>query len=110
MTHNLLYHPDESFSTSKLIIYINVKKIKPQNLRISSELQADNNHGVNDMNYVNSGDIPMGFGMALAQNSQALAYFAGLPDYKKQLIIEGTHAVESKEEMQQYVIDMIGAW
>ncbi|MDO5560647.1 MAG: hypothetical protein Q4F95_13785 [Oscillospiraceae bacterium] len=61
------------------------------------------------MNYVNSGDIPMGFGMALAQNSQALTYFASLPDDKKQIIINGTHSINSKEEMQQYVINMIGS-
>lgn len=55
------------------------------------------------MNYANGQDIPMGLGMALAQNSSAMMRFAGLPDEEKQAIIEGTHAIHSKQEMQEYV-------
>ncbi len=45
----------------------------------------------------------MGFGMALAQNSSAMTRFAGLSDDEKRAIIEGTHAIHSKQEMQEYV-------
>ncbi len=55
------------------------------------------------MNYANGQDFPMGFGMALAQNSSAMTRFAGLSDDEKRAIIEGTHAIHSKQEMQEYV-------
>lgn len=48
-------------------------------------------------------EIPLGFGMALAQNPEALLKFAALPEQKKREIINGTHTVSSKEEMRQYV-------
>lgn len=48
-------------------------------------------------------EMPIGFGMALAMNSEAMQKFASLPEYKKQEIINGTHSVSSKTEMQQYV-------
>ncbi|MGN0612836.1 MAG: hypothetical protein ACI4JB_02970 [Porcipelethomonas sp.] len=47
--------------------------------------------------------IPMGFGMALAMNPEAMEKFALLPEKKKQAIINGTHAVSSRSEMRQYV-------
>lgn len=47
--------------------------------------------------------MPIGFGMALAMNLEAMQKFASLPEYKKQEIINGTHSVSSKTEMQQYV-------
>lgn len=48
-------------------------------------------------------EIPLGFGMALAQNPEAMLKFAALSEPKKREIIHGTHAVSSKEEMRQYV-------
>ncbi|MGN0603493.1 MAG: hypothetical protein ACI4I2_05900 [Oscillospiraceae bacterium] len=48
-------------------------------------------------------EMPIGFGMALAMNPEAMQKFASLPEYKKQEIINGTHSVSSKTEMQQYV-------
>lgn len=47
--------------------------------------------------------MPVGFGMALAMNPDAMEKFAALPEVKKQEIISGTHSVSSKEEMRQYV-------
>jgi len=49
------------------------------------------------------GDIPMGFGMALAQNSPAMMRFAGLPEEERRAIVAGTHAIRSKDEMRDYV-------
>ncbi|MGN1481546.1 hypothetical protein [Porcipelethomonas sp.] len=48
-------------------------------------------------------DMPLGFGMALAMNPEAMEKFALLPESRKQEIINGTHNVNSKSEMQQYV-------
>lgn len=48
-------------------------------------------------------EIPVGFGMTLAQNPEAMQKFALLSEDKKQEIVAGTHAVKSKEEMHRYV-------
>lgn len=45
----------------------------------------------------------MGFGMALAKNTQALTAFASMPEERRRAIVEGTHAIQSKREMQEYV-------
>ena len=47
--------------------------------------------------------MPIGFGMALAQRPEAMEKFASLNEAKKQEIIDGTHSISSKKEMQQYV-------
>ncbi|MGN0179220.1 MAG: YdeI/OmpD-associated family protein [Monoglobaceae bacterium] len=48
-------------------------------------------------------EMPIGLGMALAQNPGAMEKFAALSDEAKREIIDGTHHVSSKEEMQMYV-------
>lgn len=53
------------------------------------------------------GDIPVGFGMALAMNPPAMKKFADLPEEKQKAIINGTHNVNSKSEMQQYVRNIL---
>lgn len=53
---------------------------------------------------MNKIEMPMGLGMALAQNEAAMTKFAALSESEKQKIIDGTHLVESKSEMKQYVI------
>lgn len=55
-------------------------------------------------------DMPVGLGMALAMNPEAKQKFASLPDEKKWQIVSGTHAVESKDEMKQYVENIITAY
>lgn len=52
-------------------------------------------------------ELPMGFGMALAQHPEAMQRFAALPETEQQAIIDGTHAVRSKQEMQAYVERLI---
>lgn len=54
-------------------------------------------------NYVDGPEIPMGLGMALAQNIQAMNYFASLSDEEKKQIIDHTHSIQSKEEMRRFV-------
>lgn len=50
-----------------------------------------------------AGDIPMGFGMALAENMPAMRNFSLLTDEQQRRIIDGTHSIMSKEEMRAYV-------
>jgi uncharacterized protein YdeI (YjbR/CyaY-like superfamily) len=57
-------------------------------------------------NYVNGPQMPMGLGMALAENMQAMQYFAALPDQKKQAVIDHTHQIQSKQEMRQFVQEL----
>ncbi len=54
-------------------------------------------------NYVDGQGIPLGFGMALAQNSEAMNYFSSLDEQSKQAVINNCHGVQSKSEMRQYV-------
>ncbi len=48
-------------------------------------------------------DLPMGFGMALAQNEQAMKKFEALTEEEKQAVVQKTHTVSSKREMQSLV-------
>ena len=47
--------------------------------------------------------MPIGLSMALALNPEAMEKFATFTKAQKQEIINGTHSIKSKEEMQQYV-------
>ena len=49
------------------------------------------------------GDLPIGFGMALMKNTRAFKAFSRLSDEERNAVIEGTHTVSSKGEMQSYV-------
>ena len=55
-------------------------------------------------------DMPIGLGMALATNPEAMQKFASLPESKKLDIINGTHAISSKEEMRRYVENIISLY
>ena len=48
-------------------------------------------------------DLPMGFGIALAQNEQAMKKFEALTEEEKQAVVQKTHTVSSKREMQSLV-------
>lgn len=54
-------------------------------------------------NLVGSDEIPMGLGMALAKNLNAMNYFSSLDAGSQKQIIEHTHSIRSKEEMQDFV-------
>lgn len=54
--------------------------------------------------------MPIGLGMALAMNPEAMQKFASLPERKKREIINGTHSVSSKAQMQQYVDNIISLY
>ena len=55
------------------------------------------------MTDLTDGGVPLGFGMTLAQNTEALEAFARLPERRRRDIIAGAGAVSSKEEMRSYV-------
>lgn len=54
-------------------------------------------------NFVDGPEMPLGLGMALAQNLNAMNRFASLSKAEQQAIIAHTHSINSKEEMQAYV-------
>lgn len=47
--------------------------------------------------------LPLGFGMALAQNEAAMKRFESMTEPEKQALIRKTHQVRSKQEMQRLV-------
>ncbi|MDQ5984254.1 MAG: hypothetical protein RUMPE_01300 [Eubacteriales bacterium SKADARSKE-1] len=51
-------------------------------------------------------NIPMGLGMALAQNIDSMDYFNSLSEDERQEVINHTHTVQSKQDMQNYVGEM----
>lgn len=55
-------------------------------------------------------EMPLGLGIALSMNPEAMQKFALLPESKKREIINGTHSVSSKEEMRQYVQNIISMY
>ena len=48
-------------------------------------------------------ELPMGFGMALFQNPSAAEYFESLSVPERMQIIDQTHQITSKQEMQEFV-------
>lgn len=48
-------------------------------------------------------DLPMGFGMALVQDVTAMENFASLSPDAQRAIVEQTHGIRSKSEMQAFV-------
>ncbi|ROR30541.1 hypothetical protein EDD66_102193 [Mobilisporobacter senegalensis] len=51
-------------------------------------------------------EVPIGFGMALAQDLDAMNYFANLDKQKQQEVINHTTQIHSREEMKQYVTSL----
>lgn len=52
-------------------------------------------------------EMPLGLSMMLAQNTDAMMYFASLDEAGKQKIIDKTHEISSKKEMRGFV-DSLG--
>lgn len=53
-------------------------------------------------------ELPLGFGMALAQNEAAMQRFEALSESAKAAVVEKTHTVNSKREMQDLVNSLLG--
>jgi len=58
-------------------------------------------------NLQNGSDVPLGLGMALAQNLPAMNIFAALSNQEQQQIINRAHSVQSKQEMQSLVDSLV---
>ena len=56
---------------------------------------------------MDSMELPLGFGMALAQNEQAMQAFEAMTEEQKRAVIEKTHTVSSRREMQQLVSGLV---
>lgn len=52
---------------------------------------------------MNFSEVPIGFGMALAQNEKAVNAYAMMTKEQKQAILEKAHAARSEKEMHQIV-------
>ena len=52
--------------------------------------------------------LPVGFGMALAQNAPAMRAFASMSEAEQQAVLEQTKQVRSKNEMRQLVDRLAG--
>ena len=54
------------------------------------------------MNQTNP-EIPLGLGMALSRNMEAMRYFSALSSDQQQRVIDGAAQIGSKEDMRAYV-------
>lgn len=55
-------------------------------------------------------EMPVGLGMALAMNPEAMQKLSSLTEKQKKEVINRTHAIASRKEMQQYVQNIITAY
>jgi len=58
--------------------------------------------------YTNNPEIPLGLGIALSENMNAMNYFSSLSKDQQRQIIDQTHQIQSKSEMQAFVNSLIG--
>lgn len=49
------------------------------------------------------GELPIGFGMQLAKNLDAMNYFSNLDEEGKRQVVNQTKNIGSKQEMEQFV-------
>lgn len=55
------------------------------------------------MKMIDNQELPIGFTMELAEHSDVLNYFAGLPKSQQDQLVDGARNVNSKSEMRSYV-------
>lgn len=58
------------------------------------------------MNLLNNDEIPIGLGMALAQNLHAMQKFGEMSEEQQQAFIGRCRNAESKQEMQKLVSEL----
>ena len=51
--------------------------------------------------------VPLGFGMALAQNFNAMNVYSSMTEEQKQAILNRTHNVKSEKEMHDIVNSLV---
>ncbi len=52
--------------------------------------------------------VPLGFGMALAQNPDAMEVFSGLTEDQRRQVLSKSRRIRSKSEMRSYVDSLVG--
>ncbi|MBO5460821.1 MAG: hypothetical protein J5983_03370 [Ruminococcus sp.] len=57
----------------------------------------------NKWNIGEGGDMPIGFGLSLAANSEAMEVFANMSDSEKERTVEMSRQMHSRAEMEKYV-------
>ena len=60
-----------------------------------------------DGNKIYAPDMPMGLDIALTKNQAAKDYFYGLSEPAQARIIEHTHMIQSKDEMQAFADSLV---
>ena len=61
------------------------------------------------MNSINPmADLPLGFGMDLAQDMDAMKYFSSLSPDEQRAVIDQTHNIASHDEMKTFVQGLTG--
>lgn len=53
--------------------------------------------------------VPIGFGMALAQNAPAMERYAQLSESQKQTVLRKAHNARSESEMRQIVSSLVSS-
>lgn len=56
--------------------------------------------------YNNEIELPLGFGIALAKDNNAMQYFSSLSKAHQSEIIARTHSISSKKEMELFVASL----
>ena len=69
---------------------------------IRASITTYNSKGGN-MSLLNNDEIPLGLGMALAQNMDAMRVFSSLSESSRQNVIDRSRQVNSKQEMEHLV-------
>ena len=57
----------------------------------------------NKWNIGQGGDLPIGFGLSLAANERSMEAFAAMSDAAKEITVEKSRSMRTREEMEQYV-------
>ncbi len=57
----------------------------------------------NKWNIGQGGDLPIGFGLSLAANEKSMEAFAAMSDAEKEVTVEKSRSMRTREEMEQYV-------
>lgn len=52
---------------------------------------------------INKSELPLGFGMALAQHPESMKKFSNMSDAQQKEVISKVHSIQSKQEMQSFV-------
>ena len=58
--------------------------------------------------FLDGPDMPLGFGMALAQNPDAMDVYSGLTEEQRRQVLQKSRRVRSKTEMRSFVDSLVG--